>query len=70
MAILDHHFVAILISLCLLFFIFPSNNSPPKTMKNVFDFICKALFVPEIFQFLYFYLSLFFSLLAMALKDG
>ena len=69
MAILDHHFVAIL-SLCLQFFIFPSNDSPPKTMKNVFDFICKALFVPEIFQFLYFHLPLFFSLLAIVLKDG
>ena len=35
-------------------FYFSSNDSPSKTMKNVFYFIWKALFVLEIFKFLYF----------------
>ena len=38
------------------------NDSPSKTMKNVFYFIYKALFVLEIFKFLYFSLPLFFSM--------
>ena len=38
------------------------NDSPLKTMKAVFNFILKALFVLEIFKFLYFHLLLFFSL--------
>ena len=33
-------------------FIFSPNDSPLKTMKNVFYFIEKALFVLEIFKFL------------------
>ena len=33
-------------------FIFSPNDSPSKTMKNVFYFIEKALFVLEIFKFL------------------
>ena len=37
--------------------IFSSNDSPSITMKNVFYFIEKALFVLEIFKFLYFFLS-------------
>ena len=36
-------------------FIFSSNNRPSKTMKNVFYFIKKALFVLEIFKFLHFF---------------
>ena len=35
-------------------------------MKNVFYFILKALFVLEIFKFLYIRLPLFFSLSAIA----
>ena len=34
-----------------LFFIFSSNDSPSKTMKNAFYFIEKSLFVLEIFRF-------------------
>ena len=48
-------------------FIFSSSNRPSKTMKNVFYFILKALFVFEIFKFLYFRLPLFFYLPAIAL---
>ena len=33
-------------------FIFSPNDSPSKTIKNVFYFIEKALFVLEIFKFL------------------
>ena len=51
------------------FFIFSSNNRPSKTMKNVFYFIQKALFVLEIFKFLYFCPSLFFYQSAIALED-
>ena len=36
-------------------FIFSPNDSPLKTKKNVFYFIWKALFVLEIFKFLYFF---------------
>ena len=49
--------------------IFSSNDSPSKTMKNAFYFIYKVLFVLEIFNFLYFCLSLFFYLSAIALED-
>ena len=38
-------------------FIFSSSETSSKTMKNVFYFILKALFVPEIFEFLYFFPS-------------
>ena len=58
-------------SLCPLFlsnFYFSLNDSPSKTMKNVFYFIEKALFVLEIFKFLYFCLPLFFSISAIALE--
>ena len=34
------------------FFAFPPNDSPSKTMKSVFYFIKKALFVLEIFKLL------------------
>ena len=50
-------------------FIFPPNDSPSKTMKNAFCFIEKALFVLEIFNFLYICPSLFFYLSAIALED-
>ena len=49
-------------------FYFSPNDSPSKTMKNVFYFIKKALFILKIFKFLYFCLSLFFFLPAIALK--
>ena len=49
-------------------FHFSPNYSPSKTIKNVFYFIYKALFVLEIFKFLYFFLPLFFSLIAIALE--
>ena len=52
----------------LYFFYFSSNDSPSKTIKDVFQFIQKALFVLEIFKFLYFRLPLFFSLSAIALE--
>ena len=47
---------------------FSPYDSPSKTMKNVFYFIEKALFVLEIFKFLYFRLPPFFSLSAIALE--
>ena len=40
-------------------FIFSPNDSASKTMKNVFYFIEKALFVLKIFQFSYFSLPSF-----------
>ena len=47
---------------------FSLNDSPSKTMKAVFFyFILKALFDLKIVNFLYFYLSLFFSLSVIAL---
>ena len=49
-------------------FIFSPNDSHLKTMKNVFYFILNALFIFEIFNFLYFHLPLFFSLSAIALE--
>ena len=36
-------------------YIFSANDSPSKTVKNVFYFIEKALFVLEIFKFLWFF---------------
>ena len=54
---------------CVHCFIFSPNDSPSKTMKNVFYFIQKALFVLEIFKCLYFHPPLFFSLSAIALDD-
>ena len=39
---------------------FSPNDRPSKTMKNVFYFIWKALFVLEIFKFLYICFPLFF----------
>ena len=38
-------------------FYFSLSDRPSKTMKNVFYFILKALFVLEIFKFLYFFPS-------------
>ena len=49
-------------------FYFSQNDSPSKTMKNVFYFIEKALFVLEILKFLQFRLPLFFTLSAIALE--
>ena len=49
-------------------FYFSPNDSPSKTMKNVFHFIWKALFVLKIFKFLHFCLPVFFSLSAIALE--
>ena len=37
-------------------FNFSPNDNPAKTLKNVFYFIEKALFVLETFKFLYFFL--------------
>ena len=50
-------------------FIFSTNDRPLKTMENVFYFVQKALFILEIFKFLYFCPSIFFSLLVIALED-
>ena len=36
-------------------FIFSPNDSPLKTMRNIFYFIEKALFILEIFKFLWFF---------------
>ena len=36
-------------------FIFSSSDRPSKSMKNVFDFTLKTLFVLKIFKFLYFF---------------
>ena len=47
---------------------FSLNDSPSNSKKNVFYFIYKALFVLEIFKFLYFPLPLFLSLSAIALE--
>ena len=44
---------------------FSLNDSPSKSMRNVFYFIEEALFVLEIFK-VYFRLPLFFSLSAIA----
>ena len=38
-------------------------------MKNALYFIEKALFVLELFKFIYFHFPLFFALSAIALKD-
>ena len=48
-------------------FYFSPNDSPSKTMENVFYFIKEALFVLKIFDFMYFCLPLFFLLSAPAL---
>ena len=62
------------VSICMIYYIFKAcahfflsnfyfspNDIPSKTIKNVFYFIKKALFVLEIFKFLYFrQTSLFF----------
>ena len=61
-----------LLKVCVRYFLsnfyFSPNDSFLKTMKNVFHFIWKVLFVLEIFRFLYFRLPLFFSLSAIALE--
>ena len=69
------------VSICIIYYIFKAcvcyflpnfyfspNDIPSKTMKNVFYFIKKALFVLKIFKFLYFRLPLFFSLSAISLE--
>ena len=48
-------------------FYFSPNDSPSKTMKKFF-FHLKALFVLEIFKFLYFRLPFFFSLSVIAVE--
>ena len=61
-----------LVKACVRYFLsncyFSSNDSPFKTMKNVFYFLEKALFILEIFRFLYFGLPLFFSQSAIDLE--
>ena len=49
-------------------FYFSPNDSPSKTVKNVSYFLKKALFVLEIFKFLYVRLPLFFTMSAIALS--
>ena len=67
------HFEGLVLKACVRYFhqifIFSPNSSPSKTMKNAFYFIWKALFVLEIFNFLYFCPSFFFYLSAIALED-
>ena len=67
-----HRFKNYVLKACVLYFLsnfyFSPNDSPSKTMKNAFYFIQKALFVLEIFKFLYFRLPPFFSLSAIALE--
>ena len=46
---------------------FSPNDSHSKTMKDVFYFNKKALFILKILKFLYFHLPLFFSLSAITL---
>ena len=50
-------------------FYFSPNDSPSKTMKNVFYFIEKALFIVEIFKSFVYSSSPLFSLSAIALED-
>ena len=50
-------------------FYFSPNDSPSKTMENVFCFIWKALFVLKIFKFLYFCLPLFFFPVSHCFRD-
>ena len=52
----------------LLNFYFSPNDNPSKTMKNVFYFIKKALFVLNILKFLYFRLLLFFFFVCHCLR--
>ena len=52
----------------LLNFYFALNDSPLKTMKNIFYFIKKALFVLKILNFCIFVFPYFFSLSAIALE--
>ena len=49
-------------------FYFSPNDSPLKAMKSAFYFIQKALFVLEVFAYLYFHFPLFFPLSAIALE--
>ena len=62
------HQVKACVSYFLSNFYFSPNDSPSKTMKNVFYFIEKALLVLKIFKFFYFRLPLFFSLSAIDLE--
>ena len=54
----------------LLNFYFSPNDSPSKTMKNVFYFILKDLFILKIFNFLHFHLPLFFPLSVMVVGSS
>ena len=68
---LNFHIYGIKFKACIRYFLskfyFSPNDSPSKTMKNLFYFMEKALFVLEIFKFLYIRLPLFSSLSAIAL---
>ena len=68
------------VSICIIYYIFKAcvcyflsnfyfspNDTPSKTMKNVY-FIKKPLFILKIFKLLYLRLPLFFSLSAIALE--
>ena len=46
------HYLKLVSAIFYQIFIFPSSDRPSKSMKNVFYFILKALFVVEIFNFL------------------
>ena len=66
--IYQQRYVKLVSAIFLSKFYFSPNDSPSKTMENVFHFIEKAHFVLEIFKFLYIRLPLFFSLSAIALE--
>ena len=51
-SISSHVFVKLVSAIFYQILVFPSNGSPSKTMKSVFYFIEKALFVLEIFKLL------------------
>ena len=48
----SHLFLKLVSAIFYQILVFPPNDSPPKTMKSVFYFIEKALFVLEIFKLL------------------
>ena len=51
-SISSHLFLKLVSAIFYQILVFPPNDSPPKTMKSVFYFIEKALFVLEIFKLL------------------
>ena len=69
----DKGFLLMLHKACVYYFhqifIFLPNDCSSKTMKNAFYFFWKALFVLEMFNFLYFCPSPFLYLSAIALGD-